>query len=65
METVCFSETLASANMSIWHQNPEEHHHSHHHENLKSHKLKVAHKFDFSAPDADLICLGETSFVLH
>jgi hypothetical protein len=26
METVCFSETLASTYESIWHHNPEEHH---------------------------------------
>jgi hypothetical protein len=27
METVCFSETLASTDESTQHQNPEEHHH--------------------------------------
>jgi hypothetical protein len=26
METVCFSETLASTNEYTWHQNPEEQH---------------------------------------
>jgi hypothetical protein len=39
METVCFSETLASTDESTRLQNPEDHHHHHLHrrENLKSH----------------------------
>jgi hypothetical protein len=40
METVCFSETLASTDESTRRQNPQEHHHHHHHphrrDNLKS-----------------------------
>jgi hypothetical protein len=35
METVCFSETLASTDESIRRQNPEEHHHPHRRENFK------------------------------
>jgi hypothetical protein len=43
METVCFSETLASTDQSTWCQNPEEHHHYRHHcENLKSHNYNVS-----------------------
>jgi hypothetical protein len=39
METVGFSETLASTDESTRRQNPEEqHHHPHRRENLKSHK---------------------------
>jgi hypothetical protein len=38
METVCFSETLASTNESTRRQDPEDHHHHpHRRENLKSH----------------------------
>jgi hypothetical protein len=38
METVCFSETLASTNESTRRQNPEEeHYHLHRRESLKSH----------------------------
>jgi hypothetical protein len=29
METVCFSETMASTNQPTWRQNPEEHHRQH------------------------------------
>jgi hypothetical protein len=36
METVCFSETLASTDESTRRQNPEDHH-PHRHENLRSH----------------------------
>jgi hypothetical protein len=36
METVCFSETLASTDESTRRHNPEEHH-PHRRENLKSH----------------------------
>lgn len=38
METVCFSEILASTNQCTWHQIPNHHHHCHCHETLKSHK---------------------------
>jgi hypothetical protein len=38
METVCFSEMLASTDKSTRHQNPE-HHYCHHRENLKSHTM--------------------------
>jgi hypothetical protein len=38
-ETVCFSETSASADKSTWCQNPDEHHHLHCRENLESHKI--------------------------
>jgi hypothetical protein len=37
METVSFSEMLASTDESIWHQNPEHHHHCR--ENLKYHMV--------------------------
>jgi hypothetical protein len=37
METVCFSETLASIDESTRRINPE-HHHPHRRENLRSHK---------------------------
>jgi hypothetical protein len=38
MESVCFSETLASTDDSTQRQNPEEHHHHPHcRENLRSH----------------------------
>jgi hypothetical protein len=40
METVCFSETLTSADEATRRQNPEEHHDPHRRENLKSH-IKV------------------------
>jgi hypothetical protein len=39
METVCFSEMLASTDKSVWHQNPEEYHHPHCCKNLKSHTV--------------------------
>jgi hypothetical protein len=43
METVCFSETLASTDESTRRQNPEEYHHHqpHRRENLKSHILNL------------------------
>jgi hypothetical protein len=40
METVCFSETLASTDESTRRQSPEEHHHLHCRENFKSHTIK-------------------------
>jgi hypothetical protein len=40
METVCFSETLASTNKSARRQNPE-YHHPHRRKNLKSHRVIV------------------------
>jgi hypothetical protein len=42
METVCFSETLATTDESTRRQNPEEHHHPHRRENLKSHMLQTS-----------------------
>jgi hypothetical protein len=40
METVCFSEMLASTDELTRRKNPEEeHHHPYRRENLKSHKL--------------------------
>jgi uncharacterized protein (DUF488 family) len=39
METVFFSEMLASTNESVWCQNPEHHHHPHHRENLRSYEV--------------------------
>jgi hypothetical protein len=42
METVCFSETLASTGGSTRRQNPAEHHHPRRRENLKSYKIKTA-----------------------
>jgi hypothetical protein len=42
MDTVCLSETLASAYKSTRLQDPEEHHHPHRRENLKSHIKEVA-----------------------
>jgi hypothetical protein len=42
METVCFSETLASTDESTRRQNPEEeHYHPRHSENLKSHRPSI------------------------
>jgi hypothetical protein len=40
METVCFSETMASADESTRGKNPEQHDHPHRRKNLKSHTLK-------------------------
>jgi hypothetical protein len=34
METVCFSETLASTDESTWRQNPEKQHHPHPREDI-------------------------------
>jgi hypothetical protein len=39
METVRFSETLASTSQFTRRPNPEEHHHRHRRENLKSHVI--------------------------
>jgi hypothetical protein len=42
METVCFSETMASSDESIRRRNPEEqHHHPHRRENLKSQTVRI------------------------
>jgi hypothetical protein len=49
METVCFSETLASADESTRRQNPEEqHYHPHRHENLRSHIEEAGYHIAFT-----------------
>jgi hypothetical protein len=45
METVSFSEMLASRDESTRLQNPEEHHHPHRRENLRSHTVLLDFKY--------------------